>query len=301
MANRMMLVCLFLVSHAYAGDEAWLSHYIAAEKAFSEKNGAVAVEEYTKAIQLAPEKLFLYLERARTYEKKHKYAEAIHDFTKVIDTQGVHNQYLIPALWGRSRMYLRLDDYDLMEKDCDRVIAIDPDNLDSEITEDYLIMRNIRSEKVLDSEFQQEYVSSLVELGLAEAEGALFTENGVAILKKNKTFPCHKCQLREKKSHSVSSDCPVPLKSFFRTQRYNNPNNETKETDCNYWCKRLTKSAKNLCEGFKTTKCRIACREVVDLTKKVCLECCADEGFYKNCVKPFETFMEMVGCEEPIW
>lgn len=55
-----------------------------------------------------------------------------------------------------------------------------------------------------------------------------------------------------------------------------------------------------MCDVFKTVKCRVACREVVDYCRSVCFRCCEGDGFYKNCVKPFENFLERVGCEEPI-
>lgn len=299
-----LILSIFLLSTCHLlseeNQEDWICHYVRAEQAYADHNGPVAIEEFTKAIKLVPDQLFLYVERARIYEKMKNYQAALKDLSLVIDSPKAHNQDLIPALWGRAKIYMILEDFENMDKDYDSVLAIDPSRLENEINDQYMILRNISPYLINDPQFQEAYTSGMIELGYCNSpEDVTYIENGVAIVKRKSGCGSNECQVCKKKvtNRAHCENCGINSALAYETK----VNNPTKETDCTYWCKRISKTAEIGCEAFKTTKCRIACRQLVSWLKSQCFSCCNGGGFYVNCVKPFENYLEKVGCQEPIW
>lgn len=306
MNRTICLLIVLLTTQVFAeNNDDWLTHYVQAEKAYAQRNGPLAIEEYTKAIELTPNQLCLYMGRGKTYEKMKRYELALQDFSFIINYPNIHNKDLVPALWARARMYLILHDYDSMHKDYEAVTSIDQNTLETERNEKYLVLRNINSNKISDANFQEKYALEMVNRGYCKSTNdVMFTNNGVAIIELKHNCGCQKCQEAEAEAQKKNLsnplgciDCGIDLNVDYETRN----NNPTDETNCHYWCKRLTESAEVLCEGFETIKCKIICKEVVKSTRDGCLKCCNNDGFYKNCVKPFENFLERVGCEENIW
>ena len=88
MKNLFFIFFIFLTSKILAENNSdWLTHFVKAEKAYHLKDGNQAIEEYTKAIEFAPDQLSAYMGRGKTYEKMRKYEEAIQDFSFIINYQ----------------------------------------------------------------------------------------------------------------------------------------------------------------------------------------------------------------------
>ena len=199
-----------------------------------------------------------------------QYEKALEDFTHVIDTPNVHVSLLLPALRGRVGIYLRLDgdkcfpkDFsrtDRFHTDFDRAEALDPNKPCFCRNESYEVLTNFNIE-INNSEFQAEYAKAMVKLNRCQnIEDVKFFANGVVIVKLKEDLPCRcrgECKELIEPKMNACADC-------LRDVVFGRNNNPTEETDCKYWCDRVSESA-------------------------------------KDCVRPFEDFLERVGCEDPIW
>lgn len=226
----------------------WLDHYVLAERAVNLKDGNTAIEEFTRAIELNPEKIFLYLQRGQIFEKKHDWENAIHDFTYVIENPNTHVSIILPALYSRARCYLHLDGINnylndrtestRFEKDFKLAKSLDTSVVHTEENDNYSIDFNVSESDINNPEYRKQYAKMMVQLGYCNSEkDVMFFDNWVTITKLKKQKPC-------------------------RQECYNQTLRET---------------------------------------TKWCYGCCKGDGFYKNCVKPFEDFISRVGCEDPIW
>jgi tetratricopeptide (TPR) repeat protein len=290
----------------------WIEHYVLAQEAVGRKDGNTAIEEFTKAIDLQSNKLFLYVQRGQIYEKKHQWEDAVKDFTYVIESPNVHPSILLRALYGRGYCYLKIDglkNYILdktastrTDDDWNRAKAMDTGLVHEEENENYSIEWNVPEGNIHNPEFKREYSKIMVEVeNCHSVDDVMFFDNWTIVKKLKKDKPsCQECfdeNPRLKKNIPSRVECGQDLKSTLT--KINNP---TDETDCKWWCDRISESADMMClEHFKSGKCQYVCIKVVEKTKSWCYSCCAGDGFYKNCVKPFENFLARVGCEEQIW
>eukprot|EP00761_Pharyngomonas_kirbyi_P009358 gb/GECH01009374.1/.p1 GENE.gb/GECH01009374.1/~~gb/GECH01009374.1/.p1 ORF type:complete len:252 (+),score=24.63 gb/GECH01009374.1/:1-756(+) len=85
----------------------------------------LAIEDYTKAIQLNPENVAAYNNRGFAYRKVNQYDKAINDYSKALEIQPDN----VKTYNNRGYSYARRGDYDLAIKDYDKVIELDSDNI----------------------------------------------------------------------------------------------------------------------------------------------------------------------------
>lgn len=257
-----LALLLSAVSFSCEKEIDWLDHYVLAEQAVNRKDGNSAIEEFTRAIELNPEKIFLYLQRGQIYEKKHEWKNAIRDFTYVIENPNTHVSIILPALYSRARCYLHLDGIDnylndrtestRFERDFKLAKSLDTSLVHTEENENYSIDLNIPESDINNPEYRKQYAKMMVQLGYCNSEkDVMFFDNWVAVtkLKKQKTY-CQECTNKNpslKKNIQSCVGCGHPLKLALGKN-----NNPTDETDCKWWCDRVSDSAEGLC--IKTFK-----------------------------------------------
>ena len=117
----------FLVSNSYAKDD-WVQYKNRAKAYYSAHIYSRAIEEYTKAIQAAPDEgsyLYgLYLFRGQSYAFDKLYEQAIADFTTAI---GI-NPYDVAAYAERGNTYALKGWYEQGLFDLGRALAMKPDD-----------------------------------------------------------------------------------------------------------------------------------------------------------------------------
>lgn len=305
MKENFFKVCIVLFISSCIGDvlaedcNSWLDNFILAEEFNNQGNLESAVNQLDLAIDLAKDQIFLFVKRGKALEKMKKYDEAFRDFNYVINQEFVDIQELVPALWGRARLFLRNGKIDNALQDYEKVKVLDPDFPKIESNKHVLVWRNINPLYLTES-FKEEFTNSMIQTGICQcSEDVSFNERGVCIIKKQSN--CDSLELRQKQKSERGCDCFKNKKTLSLDEIFLKNNNPTDETDCNYWCDRVYSTSMVMCSGFETLKCKTICAGVVETCKHTCYRCCAGEGFYKNCVKPFEDFMERVGCEDNIW
>lgn len=284
--NRLFCMMLITVSLPLLGDvdtQDWVSHFLMAETFYSEKNYVDAIKEYSNAIKYS-EQLFLYNQRGRAYEMLKMNEQAFKDFDFVVNHPNVTNQDLIQGLWGRARMYLCFNDFDQCKLDFDRAKEIDSNFPRIESNEKVLVWKNVHP-AYLNPQFKKKYISFLIDNGVCQcSEDVNFTENGVCIIKKHSRCKSKECC--EEKS-DISKDNPSSAI-------------QPTTTKCTNWCDRVFVTAQVMCSRAIHNWCAALCVGVAEVCKQTCYECCAEGSFYEACVKPFETFLERVGCEPGI-
>jgi hypothetical protein len=179
------------------------------------------------------------------------------------------------------------------ENDFNNANLIDPYIFQTFENEKYLIDFNIPAGDFFDETYRGIIVQTALETDLCETgKDITFYDNRV-IVKKKKKSACKKCEIQKNSLHCAP--CEIAREVL-------NNNNPTDETDCQWWCNRVAQTAENMCvSSFQTAACRHTCMQVVQVAKAWCHKCCHADGFYQNCVKPFENFLESVGCEDAIW
>lgn len=273
-------------------EQEWLSHFLLAETYFSEKNYASAVEEYSIAISLSKESLFLYLQRGKTYELMKLNEQAWTDFDYVVNQSNAFSHELIQGLWGRARMYLCLNEYENCKKDFDKVKEIDPNFPQILSNNQTIVWRNVNP-AFLCKQLKEKYINSLIEVGVCSSrEDVKFSDNGLCIIKKRNAFDCqnHNDQKNNCENCEFSNK---EILSFLIGK-------PSKETNCIYWCDRVFVTAQVICSRAVNVWCAALCVGVAETCKQQCYVCCQSGSFYEKCVKPFENFLERVGCEPGI-
>lgn len=197
------LLCVLLNFSGFASenDKTWIDHYVIAEGAVNRKDGDTAIKEFSKAIELSPEKIFLYLQRGQIFEKKHQWEQAIQDFTYVIESPNTHVSIMLPALYSRARCYLFIDGIDQyladktsstrFEKDYKLAKSLDTSLVHTEENENYHIDFNVAEADIHNPEYRDQYAKMMVQLGYCNSEkDVMFFDNGVTItkLKADKPF-----------------------------------------------------------------------------------------------------------------
>jgi tetratricopeptide (TPR) repeat protein len=71
-------------------------------------------------------------------------------------------------------------------------------------------------------------------------------------------------------------------------------------SDCKYWCSRVAETAELAAEFIPVVPCKLAAKYFIKGCKQTCDNCCANGEFYRDCVKPFETWIvdyaALTGC-----
>ncbi len=199
MRHLLAVLSILLNISGFASEEKrdWIDHYVLAEQAVNRKDGSTAIEEFSKAIELSPEKIFLYLQRGQIFEKKHQWENAIQDFTSVIENPNTHVSLLLPALYSRAQCYLRLDGMDnyladrtgstRFEKDYKLAQSLDTSLMHTEKNENYSIEFNIPEGDLHHLEYRKQYAEMMVEIDFCDSEeDVMFFDNGVVITKLKK-------------------------------------------------------------------------------------------------------------------
>lgn len=200
---KYLLTILFIIlnTNGFAYEKMdWIDHYVLAEQAVNRKDGNTAIEEFSKAIELNPKKIVLYLQRGQIYEKKHQWENAIQDFTYVIEAPGTHVSILLPALYSRARCYLFLDGIDnyvtdktastRFDKDYKLAKSLDTSLIHTEENENYSIDFNIAEGDLHNPEYRKAYAKMMVELSYCDSEKeVMFFDNWVIITKLKKDEP----------------------------------------------------------------------------------------------------------------
>jgi len=96
----------------------------AGERAYKGGDPATAIQLYSQTLALAPEHFNAYLQRGFCHSLQRAYAEAISDFTAVIDRQADH----LWAYTSRGSAYGKLGKQELAIQDFNTVLRLDPRN-----------------------------------------------------------------------------------------------------------------------------------------------------------------------------
>jgi len=210
--------------------EDWIEHFVLAQKYVGEKNGDLALAEFTKAIELNPDQLFLYLQRGLIYIKKHQYDNALPDLTYVIDYPNAHISLLLPALRGRALCYLKIDGGDAcfprdmsrtnrFQMDFCRAKALDANSLENFSNENYDIDVNISRGDLHNPLYREMYVEMQLALGTCTSPDAIkFYDNGVVITKRS-YHDCQCCRSDLKKKPCLLCGMWGKLKKYLFTKR----------------------------------------------------------------------------------
>ena len=186
----------------------WIDHFVLAEQAISIKDGNTAIDEFSKAIELNPDELILYVQRGNVHIKKHQYEEAAKDFTHVIDSPNPHVSVLLPAVRGRASCYLRLDGdacfpkdmsrTDRFHLDFDRAASLDPYPMFSKENERYEITANIPPADIHSQDYREAYIDICIQFGVCNSrDDVKFFDNGIAVTKLKKKCDCGCQEARE--------------------------------------------------------------------------------------------------------
>jgi tetratricopeptide (TPR) repeat protein len=237
--------------------------------------------KYSQAIQILEETnqldehLYIYNNRAQAYLFADLYEMAAADFNKVKMNPKANATDKILAQWGIARSYALLNDEENFHVEFAKIKEIDPHYPKVESTKDYFIFRNFHSDSPC---VKKNFANILVKMDVCESvQDVVFTNSGVCLVKRK------------------ASSCAI------NQPRLEGAFNNNKEADCKYWCDRIGNGALVMCANkFKLIKCQWLCIEVVEIVKSGCYWCCEGDGFYRNCVKPFEDFLAQVPCD-PLW
>ena len=95
----------------------------------------LAIEYYTRAIELNPEYARTYYNRGIAYRKSGQYTQAIEDYTRAIELNPEYavelNHELVVAYYSRGNAYADLGQYKQAIKDYDRAIELNPEYADA--------------------------------------------------------------------------------------------------------------------------------------------------------------------------
>lgn len=115
------------------------------------------------------------------------------------------------------------------------------------------------------------------------------------------TYTCGILKCLITKKPCKEDKCPAPKLDTSKLQgRIKTPQ---ALTECEYYCNRVYQAGINFCNHkFKNFGCNSFCQATCETLLTGCHWCCKGNGFYQNCIKPFEDIVgAMGGVCDPAW
>jgi hypothetical protein len=148
-----------------------------------------------------------------------------------------------------------------------------------EIYDNYVIMRNFP-----DCDCALKMIKKIMLHLFCESEDDITLECGILRCKRTKQSPCEGGQCS-----------PPDFQGAIKPYRA--------LTECQWYCDRVYQAGINYCNHhFKSFRCNALCQVACEGLKSGCYWCCGSNGFYANCIKPFEDIVgSMGGVCDPAW
>jgi hypothetical protein len=286
--NRFLTkLCLGIVLSIQTLSADWADHWIKAVQFCKDRIYVLAEQEFNLAIQDLEstqniDHPHVYVDRAKLYSLLERDQEALVDANKGLESPFLQANDILRARIARYNAFLRLDIIDSASNELGAIkkIYAFPE---MEIFENTVIIRNVP-----DCECSQEIIKSAMTAYFCNKEEDIeFLPSGICIAKRTKQFPGQ--------DESLHCECNKDAKFNLNM----NANND----GCNWSCDKCATGGMLMCpKWFKVFKCQAICVAVVEALKEGCYWCCSNDGFYKNCIKPFEDIVGKVGngCD-PAW
>lgn len=278
--KKCMLIILTLLCSCIYGDS-WQENWVKAVENCECKNYALAEEYFSAAIGIISkenktENYHVYVDRARMLLLLERYEEGLFDINIALSSTKMTDHDMARGLLTRMVLLSRLNiNHKQQMQDLDDLKKYDKNIPEEEITDEYIIIRNIP-----DCECYQKIMSAyFLHAGICETQSDIqILKSRIMIVKKKKCDKGVNCTCANKKT--LSSDMT-----------------------CHDYCDYMATAGHVFCAGqFKSLRCITGCSWAVDYLRKKCYWCCRNGEFYKNCIEPFAFILDYIKepCD-PYW
>jgi tetratricopeptide (TPR) repeat protein len=177
----------------YASNGNYVEHWLSGVQHAQKHELVKSIDEYSQAINLLNsdkifENLNLYLERGNVYLENLEYDNAIRDFTFVINSQNVSENYKADALIGRSKAYLLRGKLADFENDVSIAGKIEPMfAVSAKDYEDYIVFQ--MSPRLRRTKSMEKVLIQMLKINnyIDSENDVAFSSSGIAIIKKSKS------------------------------------------------------------------------------------------------------------------
>lgn len=271
----------------------WEEHWIKAVTFCKDKVYNLAEQEFNSAIQeLESAKNIdhphVYVDRAKLYALLDRNQEALNDANKGLESSLLKANDILRARNVRFQAFscLGMEKEALNELEELKKISSFPK---MEVFEHHVIVRDVPdcecSRKVLKA--------ALIAYFCSSEEDIQFLPGAICVAKRTKGSQCFDKKPQEKNELNTQSNKDKKL--GMRTHASNE--------GCYWCCDKCATVCTFMCPvWFKSVKCRGICVAIVEGLRDTCHWCCGNNGFYENCIKPFEDVVGQMGniCD-PAW
>jgi tetratricopeptide (TPR) repeat protein len=264
------LISILFFANCQAKDCDWTTNWKDALEAFSGENYPLACQKYTAAIEqlLADNNLThpeLYISRGTVLQIMQKHNEAIQDFNTALASDFIPLKDTTRAVLYRMVAYASLGMKD--ESLCDLTLlqSISHDFPIVQNTPDSIIIRNLPHSSLCIKAIKYLFIY----MGICSDEDSFkFYDNNTCVIKK-------KCSCSSK-------DLSTPINTL-------NDNREVILNNCEAVCRNSAYSALQLSHLLIAYPAAMSIyTSLIGIVQNTCMWCCAGDGFYVNCIRPFE-------------
>lgn len=289
MKKHVLIILILLFSTVYA--DSWQEDWINAVEFCEKKDFDVALNYFDLAIEKMEQQgdlvhPYVYVDRGRLHLLFHRNELALEDLDLAINSNNLSKQEKVRAHLSRMFARARLGMSKGFSEDLEKFSENNQNSPTFEKTDTHLIIRNAPDSKCYENIMTCYLIHS----------GQCLSKKDIKIMKSGIWII---------KTHCGCKSCKGILENERRCDHCGKKiiHFDPKEENCREWCDKMSMAGSVWCSNtFKSIRCQIACGEAVSQIKKGCYWCCSGEGFYRNCIKPFEVILDYIKepCD-PYW
>ncbi len=283
MKKLMVMIFAFITSFAYANS--WQDDWITAVELCENKNYDQALHFFDSSVEQLIQNgdtshSYVFVDRGRLHLLFERNELALQDFDFAINMGNMSQHERMVAHLSRMMARVRLGMNKGVLEDLEKFSENNPNSPTMEKTENRLIVRNAPNSKCYEDIMTCYYIHS----------GQCLSKKDIKILKSgtwiiNTQCGCESCK-GILSSERCCDHCGAKLSAMGVDPRV--------ENCCNV-CDHMAIAGAAWCSNhFRFLRCQVACGLAVEQIKKGCYWCCRGDGFYENCIKPFECILDYI-------